>query len=193
MANHRSNIKEILLDAAELITIRDGLTRLTFDAIAKEAVVSKGGVLHHFNSKDSLIEAMVIRGVDRWRQFYLDLYNAAPVGPGRMTKALLSNGFLDPDSWTETFRRSFSVILAAVIHNPGLSGHIRAAYSEFYEYLRNDDLPAGVSEIVGSVFDGVWLNWALGFVSLDYDMLRRMHSVLESLVMRSCSDIQTEN
>lgn len=182
MTSHRSNLKEILLSAAEDVALRNGFSGMTFEAVAKEAGVSKGGVLHHFGTKDKLIEAMVINGVERWRSFYLDLYNREPDGPGRMSRALLYRGFLEPSSWTDSFRRTFSVLLAAVVHDPSLSGHIREAYRELNRYIQNDGLPEGVGEIVVSVFDGVWLNWALGFTDLNFEALAKMRGVLEKIV-----------
>lgn len=182
MTTHRSNMKEILLDATETIVLNKGVVALTFDAVAKEAGVSKGGVLHHFGSKDLLIEAVVIRGVNRWRSFYMALYENMPSGPGRMSRALLHNGFLDPDSWTEHYRSNFSVLMAVVVQVPSMRCHIREAYSELYTYLREDGLVPGISELIGSVFDGVWLNWALGFSDLDYAMLNRVQTHLARLL-----------
>lgn len=50
---------ETILDAAEALIRRAGAARLTIDAVAAEAGLSKGGVLHHFASRDALIAAMV--------------------------------------------------------------------------------------------------------------------------------------
>lgn len=50
-----------LLDVAAQ-TLRDqGMAGLTLDAVAKEAGVGKGGLLHHFPSKDALVEAVLRR------------------------------------------------------------------------------------------------------------------------------------
>ena len=51
-----------LLDAAGTVVHRDGAQALTLDAVAKEASVSKGGLLYHFKSKNDLVQAMV----ERW-------------------------------------------------------------------------------------------------------------------------------
>lgn len=53
--------RERLLDAAERAVLETGAGHLTLDAVAKFAGVSKGGLLHHFPSKDSLLEAMLER------------------------------------------------------------------------------------------------------------------------------------
>lgn len=53
-----------VLDAAESLITRQGIGSLTMDAVAAEAGVSKGGIMHHFRSKDALVEALVSRKLD---------------------------------------------------------------------------------------------------------------------------------
>jgi AcrR family transcriptional regulator len=53
--------RERLLDAAERVVVEAGATHLTLDAVAKSAGVSKGGLLYHFPSKESLLEGMMAR------------------------------------------------------------------------------------------------------------------------------------
>jgi hypothetical protein len=43
--------KDRILDAAERVVLRDGVTHLTLDAVAAETGISKGGLLYHFPSK----------------------------------------------------------------------------------------------------------------------------------------------
>src|SRR3712207_9422759 len=44
------------LEAAERVVARDGVARLSLDAVAGNADVSKGGLLYHFPNKDALID-----------------------------------------------------------------------------------------------------------------------------------------
>jgi len=60
----RPTARRAILDAANRIVIRDGVARLTLDAVAAEAGVSKGGLLYHFRSKEALITAMIAAYLD---------------------------------------------------------------------------------------------------------------------------------
>ena len=64
--------RETLLDAAHRVMQRDGAGKLTLDAVAKEAGVSKGGLLYHFPSKGDLLRAVVRHGMqeteDAWER-----------------------------------------------------------------------------------------------------------------------------
>ncbi|MGE5612061.1 MAG: TetR family transcriptional regulator [Bacillota bacterium] len=52
-------MRDRLLKAAAQVVVRDGVQSLTLEAVAREAGVSKGGLLYHFHSKSDLISAVV--------------------------------------------------------------------------------------------------------------------------------------
>lgn len=56
--------RERVLEAAERVVTEVGAARLTLDAVSHAAGVSKGGLLYHFPSKESLLTALAQRYVD---------------------------------------------------------------------------------------------------------------------------------
>jgi AcrR family transcriptional regulator len=52
-----------ILNAAEAVVARDGAARLTLEAVAERAGVSKASVLYDYKTKQALIEAVVERAV----------------------------------------------------------------------------------------------------------------------------------
>ena len=46
-----SSSREKILDAAVQVAIRDGILAMTLDAVAREAGVSKGGLIYHFRRR----------------------------------------------------------------------------------------------------------------------------------------------
>lgn len=73
-----------LLDAAERLVRRCGVAALSFDGVAKEAGVSKGGVQSHFGSKTRLLEALFKRCV---REFDEQVEAQAGASPTRLDLA----------------------------------------------------------------------------------------------------------
>ncbi|MBX3539786.1 MAG: TetR/AcrR family transcriptional regulator [Chelatococcus sp.] len=61
MSRPRVINQESILDAAEAVVVRDGAARLTLDAVAHEAGISKTSVLYDFKSKQALIKAVIKR------------------------------------------------------------------------------------------------------------------------------------
>ena len=174
-----------MIDAAETVVIRRGIANLTLEAAATEAGVSKGGLLHHFPSKDRLIEAMVQRSAENWRKCYTEGYEREPPGPGRQCRALLNHCLSDAEGWTQELQRSSSACFAALAQNPSLMAPMRAAYSELQERVANDGLPPGVGEAVAAAIDGLWLYWVLGLAEVNQSLVGRVRIALEDMLARS--------
>jgi AcrR family transcriptional regulator len=84
MGRKRVIDREAVLNAAQAVVARDGAARLTLDAVAAEAGISKASVLYDYQSKHALIAALVDRNVASDNQLNLavteslgDIPNAA--------------------------------------------------------------------------------------------------------------------
>ena len=173
---------DTLLDAAETVIERQGIGSLTLDAVAAEAHVSKGGLLHHFSTKDRLVEALVRRCADDWRARYTAAYDETPDGAGRMARALVGMCLGDDELWTEQLRRGSSAVFAALAQNPALIEPMRVVYADLHRRIAADDLPPGVGEVVVATIDGLWLNWVLGLVPVDATLKARLQQALTALL-----------
>ena len=65
-------VQDRILDAAEELVCSRGIVGFTLDGVAQEAGVSKGGLLYHFRSKDSLISGMQRRMVSHMAETLRD-------------------------------------------------------------------------------------------------------------------------
>jgi len=180
-----SDPRNALLDAAEMVVVRRGIANLTLEAVASEAGMSKGGLLHYFPNKDRLIEALVVRHAQCWRECYMQGYNDVPPGPGRMTRGLVTRCLAEVDCWTDQLRRSTSAVFAALAQNPSLIEPMREAYAELHQRLSEDGLPPGISEAVVSAIDGLWLYWVLGLVPVDQARMDRLRAGLITLLAQA--------
>lgn len=176
---------DALLDAAVAVVVRQGIANLTLEAVAAEAGMSKGGLLHHFPSKDRLVEALVMRTAESWRRHHQESYARTPAGPGRMVRALLDHCLSDAEGWTEELQQSSSACFAALAQNPSLIEPMRAVYSELHQRIAEDGLPPGVGEAVTAAIDGLWLYWVLGLVAVNQDLVVRVRIALEQMLAHS--------
>jgi AcrR family transcriptional regulator len=145
-----------LLDAAQTVVLQGGAASITLDAVAAEAGVSKGGLLHHFPSKEKLIEAMVVRIVAEWRQDVMEAIEAQAEGPGRVARAFLAMSFEEHPDFADCVRRSTVVLLTALTANPKLLQPLRDVYRELERLIENDGLRPGYGEAILSAIDGLW-------------------------------------
>ncbi|EPK3163485.1 TPA: TetR/AcrR family transcriptional regulator, partial [Klebsiella pneumoniae] len=78
-----------LLESAAMIAGRDGIAALSLNAVAREAGVSKGGLLHHFPNKQALIFALFARLLAIMEKAISELMAADNIAYGRFTRAYL--------------------------------------------------------------------------------------------------------
>lgn len=169
---------DAILDAAERVASTQGVSGLTFDAVAAQAKVSKGGVLHHFPSKDALVRAMIERIVTHWRALFLAAIERTPAGRGRTARALCSlvaeggqgarssHRNIEPQpqvqAWTESCQRMSTTLMAAMVSSPEHLEPLRASYRDIFERIASDGLNPGCGEAVMAALDGLWLWLMLG-------------------------------
>jgi AcrR family transcriptional regulator len=175
-----------ILDAAVQVAIRDGVLAMTLEAVAKEAGVSKGGLIYHFRTKDDLIAAMLEHYRARvWR--VLEERMAADDNPrGRLFRALVHTVFLPAPAGDAAgpapseMTRFFAAILAAFVNNPHLlSDPVRQNRSLLRERLLAEG-PNGLRQIALSpAIHGLVLWQHLGILSPDDPLYQ---SILDELL-----------
>lgn len=67
MARPRHIDREALLDAVARVIVRDGTSRLTLDAVAAEAGISKASVIYDCKTKQGLLRALIVSRVEQYR------------------------------------------------------------------------------------------------------------------------------
>ncbi|MFE9013591.1 TetR/AcrR family transcriptional regulator [Streptomyces cyaneofuscatus] len=62
----RTSKRTQILEAATRVVEREGVKSVTFDSVAAEAGLTKGGLLYHFASRDDLVQAIHQHLADEW-------------------------------------------------------------------------------------------------------------------------------
>ena len=138
--------RDRLLDAAGTVVHRDGAQALTLDAVAKEAAVSKGGLLYHFKSKSDLVQAMV----DRWlSQFGTEM--------GEADDAFV-RGYIKASTPDEHELG----MLAALVANPSLLVAVREQYGIWQDRVQREGRDPVDATVARLAADGLWLAELLG-------------------------------
>jgi AcrR family transcriptional regulator len=179
MTKKSEESKSRILAAAMAVLERDGLRTLTLDRVAQEAQVSKGGLTHHFKSKqelalgmlDALILGMKVR---------LDIYLAEekPDTPGRFTRAYLKvNLECIRNQEVESLRGLLEMLLA----DPELVQLRRHELLAMHGQLERDGLDKIQALSIAAASDGCWMNVIFGFYSAQDPLIEAMHDYLFTL------------
>ncbi len=150
----RPSRRTALLDAALAVVRREGAAKLTLDAVAAQAGVSKGGVLYHFGSKRALIDGLL----DRW----LDEFGANLDGPGIATAYVRASDITH--AGPEAAASEFGV-LAAMIEDPAVLEQVRERYSAWMDRILEDVEDPVDAWLVRLAADGLWYSDLLGIAA----------------------------
>ena len=172
-----------ILDAAEAIVQARGVSALTLEAAARDAGVSKGGLLYHFASKEALLAAMLARMGEFIEREYRACVEAQPEGPARATRATLQWGFGDGEgACDERHDRAAAVFLAAFNHDPALLDPMREVIARMRANIAADGLPAGVGHVVYAAADGIFMARLFRLYAPSAAELAEMRGALERLI-----------
>ncbi|MFD1039393.1 TetR/AcrR family transcriptional regulator [Virgibacillus byunsanensis] len=149
----RNSRKQEILDAASNIVSEQGIFNLTLDAVAKQAGISKGGLLYHYPSKEALVKGMVDHLTNNYKEKIVHNTEIDPTDKGKWTRSYVNVTF----NQTYTNKDMNSGLLAAKAVNAELLDPIRHLYSEWQEEIENDGLDPVKATIIRLATDGIWL------------------------------------
>lgn len=178
-----SDARTRILDAAEAIVRARGVSGLTLDAAAREAGVSKGGLLYHFASKEALLSGLLARMSEWMAQDFEACVAAQPEGAGRVARAMMAWAFeLTPEAVNERCDRAAAVFLAAFHHDPALLAPIRAVIARMREAVAADGLPPGHGGAIMAAGDGLFMARTFGLYTPTEQERQDMHAALSRLL-----------
>lgn len=177
-----------ILDAAERVAQRDGVGRVTLDAVASEAGLSKSGLIHHYPSKDALIGAMVLRMIDAWSNACDGSIARRAGEPAGAARGLIEACFECPHSEErvppsdEDDTRRGCVVIAALVHDAKHIEPVRKVHRRIDAKLAADRLPSGLADVVHLALNGMWFNWVFNLSDLTPQRLKAVRGLLEHLI-----------
>lgn len=145
--------RQIILEAVTRVVAREGLVKATIEAIAAEAGMSKGGILHHFPSK----QAMLLGMCDLYEERFLARRDARvaelPDTPYRLLKATVQLMLEDLEAERDVVPK-----FASALDDDEMRLHVGEMKGRFFQ-----EMIAGVPEpehvaLVMYAVDGLWMD-----------------------------------
>ncbi len=133
---------------------------MTLEAVAREAGVSKGGLLYHFPSKEALISGMIGRLIEGFRdELGREFAKEKASASGRWLRAYVRVSFAE-DRW---YLEVSGGLLAAVAEDPGLLDPLRRAFEDGQRWAVRDGIDPAVATLIRLAADGLFFAEVLGF------------------------------
>ena len=150
-------VRQQVLEVAARLSLQKGPASVTLDAVSQAAGVSKGGLLHHFPSKQALLDGMFDDLVGKFGQAIDEEMARHPAEAGRFTRAYLAVCF-SPEHSGES--DGWKTLVTALLAEP----HLRQRWRLWA--LRQAERHAATdgsvdAELVRFAVDGLWLSQLL--------------------------------
>ena len=173
-----SDTRDRILDSLETMLLEHGMTKVTLDSVAAAAGVSKGGLLYHFKTKDSLVAAMVRRLAVQADQQRADDLDGHGHRDGEGGTSVAEWYLQPPDCFSEKEIELYRSTLAALRSVDGNSGEVQDAVvdmmQQWDEGLRAEIDDPVQAEIVRLVGDGIYLAAVLDLPPVDPELHKRV-------------------
>ena len=170
----------------------DGLLAMTLDAVAKEAGISKGGVMYHFPSKDELVrgvldyfsqqcEMMLMRRVVddpeprlRWARCMLDcMFPDSPESDANTDDGQMSS---------EVLSRFFMAMLTGAVTCPSAMQPLRQLATRMRNRFMSDPKDGMDQILVWLAIDGLFLWQFMGIIDSDDPMIAQVGQSLRARI-----------
>jgi AcrR family transcriptional regulator len=152
--------RELLLQATAAVVLERG-TNITLEQVANTAKVSKGGLLHHFPNKDSLLRGL-LENLTLAFERSIEAVLEPQKTKGRFARAYICTSFeISPEEQALTH-----ALAGIVVGHPGLAKDVEAAFAFCEQRLLEDGLPAATAMIIRLTCDGLWFGELSGMVAL---------------------------
>lgn len=168
--------RTLLIETA-LSTLRQhGANNLTLDAVAKASTVSKGGLLHHFPTKEALIEALLRRLFTDYEQQVQAFYERETEGAGRWLRAYIRATFLVDEPLTMEL---LAMLFSAITEYPNLLRLVQIDHEQWDKRLISDGLSLPRVRAIRMATDSYFQERLIGIgTSSDQERLDLMNELL---------------
>lgn len=172
-----------ILDAADALVRGSGVARLTLEAAARAAGVSKGGLLYHFASKEALLAGMMARLAAMIRTTFAATAASLPPGPQPAARAVLAFALSLPQrEANDQIDRAAAVLMAAHHHDPALLAPVRTVMAEIRAQMDQEGTPPGTAAAILAVKDGLMMARIFGLYPAGPDERADLHATLSRLL-----------
>lgn len=177
----RANARDRILNAVLAVTEKSGFGHLSLEAIARQAGVSKGGLLYHFPTKKSLMRALVEHHLALTDQAIVEAESTAQ-SPNAVATALV-------EVWQKTFEVNCSPTqegaLAAFVEDPALFEPVRTHHQRLAERLRASAADPALSLIALLAIEGMKMHDVMALDFLQEAERRQIMATLAALLRKA--------
>lgn len=178
MARRKEITRDQILDAADAVILESGGRLFTLDAVARQAGISKGGLVYSFATKDELVAAALERELTRFQNAALARAGVAQSDAEIILLAHIEEALEEDGS----LARMASFLMVMLVHAPEMSMPAQTFYRHLFELFDSKtERGRAIRQAVLAV-EGLFLLRGLGLVAVKEDeWMSVLHTAAESI------------
>ncbi|WP_168121217.1 TetR/AcrR family transcriptional regulator [Paenibacillus sp. HB172176] len=173
--------RDLILKTVSQIVNEEGVEKLTLEAVAQKAGISKGGLLYHFPNKD----ALVLGAIEQLSNNYVEAFNKRAINDpnttGKWTRSYIETSLLGESRVNDLY----TAISAAHFTNPEMLQQLQYSYSEIQEKIENDELDPVRATLVRLAVDGLWFADMFGLAPPRAELRQKVIEELKEVVQKA--------
>ena len=174
-----SDTRSRILEALRVVLIRDGSAAVTLEGVAAEALVSKGGLLYHFPSKQALFDGLYLQLAERSQ----GVLATAPKGAEPTARRYLEMSTPNTPEKRALYSSILATFRSADCPGNGATDELRELFAQWTAPLKREVADPVLAETVRLLGDGIFFNELLGLPPVPPAILSQViERVLDALV-----------
>lgn len=176
--------RDRVLDAAEVVILESDGRDFTLDAVAKQAGISKGGLVYHFPTKDALVRAALEREVARFEAAVGQRLEGQTLDPFQMVLAHIDEALSEDAAAT----KKAAFLVTALVHAPEMMEPAKRYYRTLLDPLLSDTDAAHDIRHALLAVEGIFLLRGLGFVEVSAEEHKSVLTHARRIVAKVLAD-----
>lgn len=164
--------RKAAIEAALTIISRDGPGQLTFDAIARESGISKGGIMHQFPNKLAMLKGLIEHQIEYFEAFANEFQTTSQ-------ESILAAMLAVSQEVANDQQKIGLAVLAALVEAPDLLSATREMDAERIKEMRQQASDPELSVLRWAAARGLALTSLLGLSPFSEDEQKRLFARLQ--------------
>ncbi|HDT6579605.1 TetR family transcriptional regulator [Bacillus mycoides] len=166
--------RELILKSATDFVLNNDFNDLTLDSIAKQAGISKGGLLYHFPNKEALYQGLAEYIFNDFIRRFDDYAKKDSMKKGKWNRALIHASIWDIENHGVLNIGNFSASLL----NPELAKNISNQYQYIQNRIVQDEISPVTATIIRLTLDGLYYSKLFNIAPIDKSLSRQVSNHL---------------
>lgn len=184
----RPSNRNKILDAAIRVVHREGVTGITFESVALEAGLTRGGMLYHFPSRDALLLGIHEHLACQWETL-LEKVAGKPAHEASAQERIAA--YVQACTDGRSTRVELQLMLEGATQ-PELAAPWAGVLSRWIPVTEDDDANLAAMWVVRLAADGLWVHESLASTPMATRMRRRIGRMLLDMIPKETTSGQSE-